>query len=266
MNLASGESVAWVDRKTGRISVLVEQYRDAALDALAPYLSNARPALDGSLASAATPQTPVISPQHDLALNRPGESLRPRVAQLSPGWFERLASRLLRRKTEADSWRAGLVGERIVGAELERLTSGGWRVLHSIPLPRDVDIDHLLIGPGGVFTINTKRHRKKRIWVGDDSATVNRGTPQPYVRKSRHEAERAARVLKRGCGFAIQVHPVLVFVAAAKVDVVRSLHDVRVVPREREVAALGALGGVLSPAQIEAVYAVARDRRNWLDA
>ncbi|MFF6784538.1 nuclease-related domain-containing protein [Streptomyces sp. NPDC012510] len=29
----------------------------------------------------------------------------------------------------------------------------GWWVLHSIPLPRNVDLDHLLIGPGGVFSV-----------------------------------------------------------------------------------------------------------------
>jgi hypothetical protein len=57
---------------------------------------------------------------------------------------------LLGRHSEAYGWRKGLAGERKVGAELERLVRKDWRVLHSIPLPRDVDIDHLLIGTGGV--------------------------------------------------------------------------------------------------------------------
>lgn len=188
--------------------------------------------------------------------------MRAKLAELAPGRFARLLSRL-GRKSEADSWRAGLAGERTVGAELKRLAPAGWRVLHSVPLPRDVDIDHLLIGPGGVFTINTKHHRQKRVWVGDTAATVNRGAPQAYVRKSRVEAKRVAGVLE-GAGVRVEVEPVLVFVGAASVEVVPSLLDVRVIRREREVSALGALGGKLSPAQIEAVYAVARDRRSWL--
>ncbi|MGW9025477.1 nuclease-related domain-containing protein [Streptomyces sp. NPDC055722] len=239
---------------------MVETYRDAVLDVLAPYLAGARPPAVSP--EAVAPQPVDVPLEHDLASNRAGESLHAKLAELSLGWFARLLS-LLGRRSDADSWRTGLAGERIVGAELERLESAGWRVLHSVPLPRDVDIDHLLIGPGGVFTINTKHHRKKRVWVGDTSVTVNRGVPEPYVRKSRAEAKRVAGVLERA-GVRVEVDPVLVFVGAASVEVVPSLHDVRVIRKEREVSALGALGGRLSTTQIEAVYAVARDRRIWL--
>ncbi|MET9877255.1 nuclease-related domain-containing protein [Actinacidiphila glaucinigra] len=262
VNLAGGKSVAWLDRRTGEISILVEQYRAAALDALAPHVTGALPDGASPRLAGADPQPVDVPPDHDLALNRPGEALRAKLADLAPGRFARLLS-LLGRKSEADSWRAGLAGERAVGAELGRLASSGWRVLHSVPLPRDVDIDHLLIGPGGVFTINTKHHRQKRVWVGDTAVTINRGAPQAYVRKSRVEAKRSAAILERA-GVRVEVEPVLVFVGAVSVEVVPSLLDVRVIRKEREVSALGALGGKLSPAQIEAVYAVARDRRNWL--
>ncbi|MCZ0989133.1 nuclease-related domain-containing protein [Streptomyces diastatochromogenes] len=40
-----------------------------------------------------------------------------------------------------------------MGAELDRLRPQGWRVLHSVPLPREVDLDHLLIGPGGLLQV-----------------------------------------------------------------------------------------------------------------
>lgn len=62
-----------------------------------------------------------------------------------------------------------------MGAELDRLARRGWRVLHSIPLANNVDVDHLLIGPGGVFSINTKYHHNKVVWVGDDAVKVNHG-------------------------------------------------------------------------------------------
>jgi hypothetical protein len=46
-------------------------------------------------------------------------------------------------------------GERSVGEMLDELRSKGYRVLHDI-VGDDFNIDHLLIGPKGVFTIETK--------------------------------------------------------------------------------------------------------------
>lgn len=138
-------------------------------------------------------------------------------------------------------------------------------MLHAIPLPRQVDIDHLLIGPGGVFTINTKRHPQKRVWVGDDMVKVNGGKAQPYVIKSRAEAGRARKVLGQYCDFDVPVRPILVFVGVLKLDVVPTQLSVRVL-QERAVSALGPLSGVLTAPQIEHLYSVARDRRVWVDA
>ncbi|UFR07365.1 NERD domain-containing protein [Streptomyces sp. Go40/10] len=76
----------------------------------------------------------------------------------------------------------------------------------------EVDIDHLLIGPGGVFSINTRHHHKRAVRVGDDFVKVDHGKPEPYARKSRAEASRVARVLERYGDFSVPVEPVLVFV------------------------------------------------------
>jgi len=63
------------------------------------------------------------------------------------------------------SWYWGVLGERRVAAHLARL-GPEWCVLHSIPIgTKGKDIDHLVIGPPGVFAINTKDHRGKRIWA-----------------------------------------------------------------------------------------------------
>ncbi|WP_328968521.1 nuclease-related domain-containing protein [Streptomyces sp. NBC_00239] len=169
----------------------------------------------------------------------------------------------MRRQTEWDSWFKGLAGERIAGGELNRLTAHGWRVLHSIPLTRGGDIDHLLIGPGGVFTVNTKNLRGKSVWIGDDMVKVDHGPPKPYPAKSRAEAKHARGVLERHCPFPVDVEPVLVFVGANELPKEATQLQVRVY-REREVAALGPLTGRLTPDQVDAVYAVARHRRAWL--
>jgi len=51
----------------------------------------------------------------------------------------------------------GATGEEYVGAILDALAPHGWRVLHDIDTGRG-NIDHVAIGPGGVFTIETKSH------------------------------------------------------------------------------------------------------------
>ncbi|MGA4843397.1 nuclease-related domain-containing protein [Streptomyces sp. G45] len=208
---------------------------------------------------------PPLTPSHDLALNRPGASLREKLDAEGPTILERAVDWLLRRPSEGDSYRKGLAGEVRVGAELQRLSRRGWRVLHSIELPRKVDVDHLLIGPGGVFCINTKRHLGKAVWVGDEMARINHGKPRPYGRKSKAEAHRVQSVLERYVDFPVRVEPVLVFVGVTRLDKAPTQLAVHVY-RDREVSALGPLSGVLSPEQVDTLYAVARHRSVWLTA
>jgi hypothetical protein len=114
-------------------------------------------------------------------------------------------------KTDERAWRVGARGEEAVGRRLERLREQGWHVLHSMPIgTRGSDIDHMLIGEGGVYTINTKRHPNKRVVVDGDTIRVA-GFPQHYVRNSRYEAERVGDILHARLAWAVPVRPVLVF-------------------------------------------------------
>lgn len=56
----------------------------------------------------------------------------------------------------------GLDGERAVAECLDELRAHGYRVFHDIPSQRDggANVDHLAIGPGGIFVIETKTRRK----------------------------------------------------------------------------------------------------------
>ncbi|WUW19010.1 NERD domain-containing protein [Streptomyces sp. NBC_01465] len=271
VNLPDGSSVAWADCATGKVTVLVEEHRREALALLRPLLTNREPSRPRPVAAPprsrrpSTPRLPALTPPDDLALNRPGAALQGMLAEKGPTPGQRLLGWLLRRESEWEPWRKGLAGERRVGDELQRLHRSGWRVLHSVPLSRGGDIDHLLIGPGGVFSINSKNHQGKTVWVGDTMAEVNHGKPQPYAVKSRAEAQHVREVLERHCGFAVAVEPVLVFVGVTSLDRAATQFAVRIY-KEREVAALGPLTGVLTPEQIEAVYAVARHRQVWLGA
>ena len=97
----------------------------------------------------------------------------------------------------ADSvaWYLGAQGEIEVGRILGRLPPE-WRVFHALPIGKaGADIDHLVLGPGGIFTINTKHHRGKKIWIAERSFLVN-GQKQPYLRNSIFEATRVTKILR----------------------------------------------------------------------
>lgn len=66
------------------------------------------------------------------------------------------ASRLY--SDQADRWLRGAAGERAVGTICAGLEANGWQAIHDVSLGRG-NIDHILVGPGGIFTIETKSHR-----------------------------------------------------------------------------------------------------------
>jgi hypothetical protein len=61
------------------------------------------------------------------------------------------------------AWRRGLDGERRTGEVLAALQSHGWAILHDLHWPGRpyANIDHIAIGPTGVFVIDSKN------WSGD---------------------------------------------------------------------------------------------------
>jgi len=59
---------------------------------------------------------------------------------------------------QADRWLRGAEGEKAVGAICAELEADGWYAIHDVSLGRD-NVDHILVGPGGIFTIETKSHR-----------------------------------------------------------------------------------------------------------
>lgn len=59
---------------------------------------------------------------------------------------------------QADRWLRGAEGEKAVGAICAELETDGWYAIHDVSLGRG-NVDHILVGPGGIFTIETKSHR-----------------------------------------------------------------------------------------------------------
>lgn len=260
---SDGETVAWYDQKTGAMSVIDEDYRERALSVLAPYLTRARPPLATATeqGESALPVGVPLAEDTDLSLNRPGDALRRQIHRLEPNGLLRLLARYWN-VSEAHRWTIGLRGERITGARLNRLGRHGWHVLHSIELPSGSDIDHIAIGPPGVFAINTKHHRGKSVWLGDHAITVNRSVTQ-YVHVSRSEAAQVARRLTMACGWPVEARPVIAVVGAAKLKVKSATPPVLLVDGAQADRPLFGLAPKLTSTQVSQIYAAARQGKTW---
>ena len=260
---AGHDPVGWFDPRTGRSQLSRPDLHDgfwAAVRAECQQL-----VADGHMSESALPAE--ASPAgDDLARNAPGASARAQARALRR---ERPlltgAAAVLGVRTSARQFAAGARGERTVGRLLNRwATRYGWHVLHAVPVgQRGADIDHVVIGPFGVVTVNTKT-TGTAVWVGEYGLAVG-GKPVDYLRKSRHEADRAGRLLRRVTGLEVPVQAVIVFVGARKVTVRGGgPADVAVLPTPRALRHwLHRQPPVLPPGQVEAVYEAARRPASW---
>ena len=69
------------------------------------------------------------------------------------------------------AWKQGAIGEQTLGTAIEQLRNEGFGVLHDRRIPgTKANLDHLVVGPAGVFVIDAKRYtgkieRRDRGWV-----------------------------------------------------------------------------------------------------
>ena len=159
------------------------------------------------------------------------------------------------------------MGEQTVGSELWALARpGAWRYVHSVPVGnRGSDIDHVLVGPAGIFTINTKAHRGANVWVGGDTMLVN-GHRQPYVRNSRHEAARASRLLTDSAGGPVAARGLIVLVDPGRLTIRNAPSDVTITTRRRFARWAQAQPRVLTDDQIETIFTHVRRSTTWTRA
>lgn len=201
----------------------------------------------------------------DLAARTAGAGIAAVSATPAPSRVVSVLARLTGRTPTADSWAVGAQGEQIVGRQLQKLDKR-WHVLHSVPVGRrGSDIDHVLVGPAGVFTLNTKHHADARIVVRGNTFLVNNYAKR-YVYVSRAEAENAAALLTQSVGIPVLSTGVIVVVGA------RGGFDVSQQPPDGDVVVLtvrtlvgwlAARPAVLDDRQVDAVFAKARRSDVW---
>ena len=210
----------------------------------------------------AVPERPWI----DLSHNTAGAEVRAQAVSARDAAPVRTAlARVLRVHTDERAWRLGADGEEKVADQFDRVVKKDprWQFIHSIPVgSRGSDIDHVVVGPGGVFTVNTKNHPNAKIWVGGDTVMVN-GQRHPYVRNARHEAARASNLLTEACGWPVQVEGVVAVVNASEWTVKTPPKDVHVVARRQIARWLLKHGDVLDASRQAEVFEAARRSTTW---
>ncbi len=110
----------------------------------------------------------------------------------------------------------GLLGEKAVGQFLDRLQAKGYLVYHDIP-GEGFNIDHVLVGPAGVYTIETKTWTKPspgRAHLRFDGRTITRPngktTTEP-VQQALAQAAWLKRELSESIGKDLNVFSVVAF-------------------------------------------------------
>ncbi len=169
-------------------------------------------------------------------------------------------ARVLGVHTDERAWRRGATGERVTAWWLGRLPDG-WHLLNDIPVgERGANIDHLIVGPAGVFTVNAKNLTGK-VWVTPNEIRHN-GHRTDYLRKAKYEASRAATLLAASVGAPVTVRPV-VAILADEWTVRGSSDEVFVGPPRGVKDWLRRLPPVLSGPQVTVIAAVAAKPATW---
>ena len=217
-------------------------------------------------------------PWLDLAENKPGEGVaqlaaahrrgRPVTSRLEP---------ILGVHSDAQAWAKGAAGERTTAKALRALTHPSrplfgrstavrWKILHSLPLgDYGADLDHLLIGPTGVFAINTKNHPGKTIWVGPRGIKIDHYDTD-YAGKAKHEAQRADTLLTATHPLppSVSIWPVLSIVGAVAVTGrPATTNGVLVSAVDKLARDLSGYPAILTDDQIAAIYDAARRSTTW---
>lgn len=137
-----------------------------------------------------------------------------------------------------DRWGRGASGEENVGRVLDGLRDSGWFALHDVTLGRG-NIDHVLVGPAGIFTIETKSHRGRISADQIDSWMLR----QAYAE---------AKAVERIAG--LRVEPLLVFSNAYLIPAVSRRAGVVILPARMLAGHLHRRNGTIPAASVTEVY------------
>ncbi|WOQ70119.1 nuclease-related domain-containing protein [Microbacterium limosum] len=235
---------------------------DCGPPAPAPTTATTVPATAASVATPSPERTPV----GDLRLRPPAaavivEALRAQESAPPRSGAARLFG-VSPLTPESQPWYLGAIGELEVARMLDQL-GAEWHVVHAVPVGNGgSDIDHVVVGPGGVFTINSKYHQGQKVWVASKRILVG-GHRTDHLRNARHEARRVAKLLTRATLAAVVVRPIIAIVAAREITFKERPEDVSVLRSHQLARWLQRQPTVYSSAETQALARAINDIQTW---
>jgi hypothetical protein len=164
--------------------------------------------------------------------------------------------------SDEKGWYLGALEETAVGRMLNALDDR-WTVVHDVPVGSGApDVDHVVIGPGGVFTVNANHHPGQSVWVASRAFLVG-GQRVPELRRSEYGAERATARLSRVLPPEVDVTPVIALVGATSITVEEQPAFVQVMDARGLVRWLRTRPQVLDAGQVASLVVAARNPDTW---
>ena len=127
------------------------------------------------------------------------------AAVIGAAWWIREITQALAAGAERD--RKGAFGEEYTASALRPLRRHGWHAVHDIEYRGDGNVDHLLVGPGGVLAIDSK-YTTERLSVTPKAIS---GSRRNYIGQAKYAARLAERALAELGLEHLTVEPALVF-------------------------------------------------------
>ncbi|MGH3388229.1 MAG: nuclease-related domain-containing protein [Actinomadura sp.] len=176
--------------------------------------------------------------------------------------------RRARLNSSVDAWQKSSAAERRTERQLRALEKNGWRILHARAVPRDGEgasdgkIDHLVIGPSGVYAIDSEKWDKRLPVRTLSHRKLFHG---PFNKKDRldeacWEAGEASRLLSDQVGFEVPVQPSVAIYGPSIPWKVMTVRDVDVYSGGRARAYLRRRPKVLTETDIQRIVRAAEQK------
>ena len=174
---------------------------------------------------------------------------------------DRFINDVTKRHSEERAWAKGAQGEERVAQLLRRRLPDGWYVLHDITIgKKGANLDHLVIGPGGIYCANTK-NLTGNVTVYD-RAILHNGKTTRYLPASRREAEIVTDRLSIASGWRVTVQPVIVIVGA-RLRIKQRPEGMWILSEQQLTHELRAARPVISDEAVVRLVRLARSPRTW---
>lgn len=173
--------------------------------------------------------------------------------------------RRARTNSSVVAWQRSSAAERKTEKQLRGLQKAGYRVLHARAVPRDEEgvsdgrIDHLVIGPSGVYAIDSEKWDKRLPVRTLSHRKLFHG---PFDKKdrldeARWEADQASKMISSEVGFEVPVQPSVAIYGPAIPWKVMTVRDVDVYSGGRAKSYLRRRTKILTATDVERISAAA---------